>query len=81
MNENPNYAEAEKLAGERGDWYFANPEDVPTVLARAQVHATLALVDQLRALTELLTPAQVESVDLVQDYADRLADAGKAVTR
>lgn len=37
------YAEAERLAGENGEWYYADPERVPAILARAQVHATLAL--------------------------------------
>jgi hypothetical protein len=38
-----NYKAAEKLAGPTGEWYYANPADVPAILARAQVHATLAL--------------------------------------
>lgn len=37
------YAEAQRLAGENGEWYYADAERVPAILARAQVHATLAL--------------------------------------
>lgn len=36
-------AEALRLGGQRGAWYEAEFEDVPGVLARANMHATLAL--------------------------------------
>lgn len=56
MSENPNYAEAEdclRVAGE-----VTALEEAKFHHDRAQVHATLALVDQLRALTETLTDAK-----------------------
>jgi hypothetical protein len=37
------YNEAQRLAGENGEWYYVAADDVPQILARAQVHATLAL--------------------------------------
>lgn len=44
MNGPDHYREAQRLAGEDGEWYYADPDRVPAILARAQVHATLALV-------------------------------------
>lgn len=43
MNGPEHYREAERLAGPTGEWYYANPDEVPAILARAQVSATLAL--------------------------------------
>jgi hypothetical protein len=36
------YREAERLAGKNGLWCQVDTEAVPRILARAQVHATLA---------------------------------------
>lgn len=44
MNAAGHKREAEKLAGLHGEWYFADREDVPAILRRAQVHATLATI-------------------------------------
>lgn len=37
------YREAERLLDPKGPLYVAVPEDIPVLIARAQVHATLAL--------------------------------------
>jgi hypothetical protein len=43
MNGPDHYRAAEELAGPRGEWYFANADDVPAILDRAKVHAILAV--------------------------------------
>jgi hypothetical protein len=43
VNGPEHYAEAEYLAGPYGEWYRTNHDQLPALLARAQVHATLAL--------------------------------------
>lgn len=62
---------AETLAGPFGSWYYADRADVPQILQRAQIHATLAQItdpdDALNdALDDVLTRAseiRVQRVD------------------
>lgn len=48
MNAQEHYELAERLGGPSGDWYEQDERDVPIVLARAQLHAYLALAAELR---------------------------------
>lgn len=56
-----------------GPTNYSRAEELVADLTRtdgsvAQVHATLAVADQLRALVELLTPAQVTVSDVLDSY-------------
>lgn len=48
------FYEAERLGGPDGDWRCAQTGDVPVLLARAQVHASIAVVAELQALRLML---------------------------
>lgn len=44
------YGEAEHLGGKDGIWQHSQVREVPWILARAQMHASLAAAVELRAL-------------------------------
>jgi hypothetical protein len=62
---------AEQLSGARGEWYYVDADEVPAILARAQVHATLALVDAVKALAP--KPVRIEMDGFCKNPPDSVA--------
>jgi hypothetical protein len=62
------YAEAGYLAGPYGEWYRTDVNKLPALLARAQVHATLALAAATALAAKAgisATPAEMRQWDEV----------------
>lgn len=60
MNGPQHFEAAENLAAAHGEWYYAEPDQVPAVLARAQVHATQAMT---ALLAQILVEHHKDAVD------------------
>ncbi|PXY17885.1 hypothetical protein BAY59_35450 [Prauserella coralliicola] len=79
MASNKHADAAEEIVSEHGEWYVTEPHALPTLLGRAQVHATLALAQEIRALRIALCGEKRVPGGVLPDIAGEISRTGGVV--